>query len=184
VFRAVLSLLLTAGFLSAATAPAPQPRGVHNFIQVNDGIFRGAEPSPDGLIDLRALNVSTIIDLREKGEGTEQERKIAQGLGMKYINIPLKPFSAPSQAQVEYVLSLLQQQKAGKIFVHCHYGKDRTGTVIACYRIEHEGWSNARALSEAKQDGLRRLEPGMKNFILHFAPTPAPQASSSISALH
>jgi protein tyrosine/serine phosphatase len=47
-------------------------------------------------------------------------------------------------------------------------GKDRTGTVIACYRIVHDKWPNARALTEAVDNGLNFTEHGMKTYIKNF----------------
>jgi protein tyrosine/serine phosphatase len=62
--------------------------------------------------------------------------------------------------------------------VHCWRGKDRTGTIIACYRIQHDGWSSRQALKEAEQRGLSHAEFGMRSFILKFSPLdlPAPFA--------
>ncbi len=56
------------------------------------------------------------------------------------------------------------------VFVHCKRGADRTGTVIACYRINHDHWQNQKALTEAKYLGMSRLETAMRHFILGFQP--------------
>jgi protein tyrosine/serine phosphatase len=56
------------------------------------------------------------------------------------------------------------------VFVHCRRGKDRTGTVIACYRIQHDGWTNIHALEEAKSHGMSFAERSMRAYILHFKP--------------
>ena len=47
-------------------------------------------------------------------------------------------------SQIEQVLALLNSQEP--VFVHCHRGSDRTGTVIACYRIAHDRWDQKQAL--------------------------------------
>jgi len=54
------------------------------------------------------------------------------------------------------------------VFVHCKRGADRTGTIIGCYRIAHEGWTADRALSEAKQYGMSWLERGMREYISDY----------------
>jgi len=51
------------------------------------------------------------------------------------------------------------------VFVHCRRGKDRTGVVIACYRMRAEGWTAEQALGEAKQHGLAWWEFRMKGYI-------------------
>jgi tyrosine-protein phosphatase SIW14 len=143
---------------------------VRNFDRVNDHLYRGGVPTPVGLQEIGALGVKTVIDLREAGEGTEFEKEQVQKLGMRYINIPFRPFSAPTQEQIQRVLALLLHGGDDPIFLHCRRGKDRTGTVIACYRIQHDTWNNHQALSEAKQHGMSMTERGMQSYILHFSP--------------
>jgi tyrosine-protein phosphatase SIW14 len=166
-----LAVLLSSQTAFPANAPALH---VRNFGQVNDHIYRGGEPTEQGLRELRAQHVILDIDLREPGKGTEDERRMAQRLGIQYVNIPLPALSAPRIEDVKRVLSLLGPDDAGKIFVHCRRGKDRTGTIVACYRIQHDGWNNQRAGEEARSYGMSRAERGMRAFILHFKPLDIP----------
>ncbi len=163
---AAITLLCLVQFSVAADTGAPD---VRNFDRVNDHLFRGGEPSLVGLQELGAMGVKIDLDLRESGEGTEAEKRGAEKLSMKYINVPLNAFSAPSKEQMERVLSIILSS-SGTVFVHCRRGKDRTGTVIACYRIQHDGWDNRHALAEAKQHGMSFAERGMRMYILHFTP--------------
>ena len=120
------------------------------------------------------MGVTTIIDLRTAAEGTREEKEAAQKLlKLKYINIPLSEFGAPSKAQMQEILGLLEENSA-TVFVHCRRGKDRTGTVVACYRIQHDGWDNRRALDEAKEYGMSAFERAMHSYILHFTPLNMP----------
>ncbi len=151
-----------------------KPLHVRNFDEVNDHLYRGGVPSNIGLEELAAMHVSLIIDLREPGEGTDAEKQEVRMLGMKYMNLPFRPFSAPSQEQMDSVLSLLLHNDAERIFVHCRRGKDRTGTVIACYRIQHDRWDKRVALHEAVKHGMSFTERGMRSFILDFTPSKPP----------
>ena len=160
---------------------AENPAGhVRNFDKVNDHIYRGGDPTAVGLTELGAMGVKIDVDLREASAATKVEKEQAEKLGIKYINIPMRPLSAPSDDQVERAIALLDQTKPVPIFVHCRRGKDRTGTVIACYRIQHDGWSNKEALVEAKKHGMSFTERGMQHYILHFKPPPITQASNDI----
>jgi tyrosine-protein phosphatase SIW14 len=168
------SLLLLAGLsFSAEAAPAH----VRNFGEVNQALFRGGMPSDEGLRELKALGVSMIIDLREDGKGREQEQQKAQQLGLHYAHVPMRAVAAPRQAEIEQALSLILRDPSAKIYVHCWRGKDRTGTVIACYRIQHDGWDNRRALQEAKEYGMSGFEHAMQSFILRFTPLTLPALS-------
>jgi protein tyrosine/serine phosphatase len=161
-----IAFLCLASLTFAAENPAAH---VRNFGEVNEHLFRGAEPSLAGLQELAGMGVKMVIDLREPGGGTEFERQQVEKLGMKYVNVPFRPFSAPSQAQMQHVLTLIDDDSQ-HIFVHCRRGKDRTGTVIACYRIQHDHWQNRQALEEAKKYGISIEERGMRSYILHFSP--------------
>ncbi len=174
--RLLVALVCGAASLLAAEPPAIH---VHNFAKVTDRIYRGGEPELVGLQELGAMGIKIDVDLREAGEASDFERKQAEKLGMKYVAVPMNGFLAPSNEQMEKVLFLLMQEKSDPIFVHCRRGKDRTGTVIACYRIQHDGWSNAAALAEARKFGLSFAERGMRSYILHFKPL----SSSDISRL-
>jgi tyrosine-protein phosphatase SIW14 len=169
----MLKQLLVASVLawSALAADVPLP-AVHvtNLGVVNEHVWRGAEPSAGALTELGSAGVKVVLDLRESSQATAFEKQQAEKLGMKYTNIPFPPLSAPSPAQVQAALTILTQNQSQTIFVHCRRGKDRTGTVIACYRIQHDGWDNNRALAEAKQFGMSAAERGMRSFILHFTP--------------
>jgi protein tyrosine/serine phosphatase len=156
----------------AAWAGSPNLAHVSNFGQVNGRIYRGAEPSPIALRELKTNGVTVVIDLREAGHGVSEERKESGELGLRYVNIPLRPWSAPTSEQARQVLWELIGHPQDRIFIHCRRGKDRTGTAIACYRVQHDKWSNARALEEAESFGMSSLERAMRSFILAFSPLP------------
>ena len=168
--RALLIFVSAVALSAAADLPAIH---VRNFDKVNDHLYRGGEPTAVGVGELGAMGVKTIVDLRQAGEGTAAEKDVADKLKIKYINVPLGELSAPSKADMQHILSLLQDGST-TFFVHCRRGKDRTGTVIACYRIQHDGWDNERALEEAKEHGMSSLERAMRSYILHFTPLTLP----------
>jgi protein tyrosine/serine phosphatase len=167
-----VSLLVFTFVLSWAPGFAANPPAadVRNLGQVNDHLYRGAAPTAVALQELGAMGVNLVIDLRETGKESGVEKAQAEKLGMRYINVPLRPTSAPTQAEMSHILSLLSENEKARIFVHCRRGKDRTGTVIACYRIQHDGWANKKAQAEANGYGMSRVERGMRSFIVHFTP--------------
>ena len=160
--RLFLTFTLACGWALAADIS-----GVPNFHQVDDHLYRGAQPTTEGFQNLAKLGIKTVIDLREPGDRVAAEEKTVTAAGMHYIHMPLNGYHAPSSEQVTELLTMLGKE-AGPIFIHCRRGADRTGTVVACYRIAIQNWSNDKALTEAKQYGMSWTEVSMQNFVRHF----------------
>lgn len=56
------------------------------------------------------------------------------------------------------------------IYVHCQHGVDRTGTIMAIYRMELEGWSNLEAFAEMDHFGAHRIWMDLRNFVRGYKP--------------
>jgi len=169
--------------LAVLSLPAfAQPAGVPNFHKVDDQVYRGAQPSTEGFQNLAKLGVKTVIDLREADSRSTAEKKVVEAAGMRYVNIPLKGMAAPSAQDVAKILGHFADTKSGPVFVHCRRGADRTGTVIACYRISHDHWDNKKALAEARQNGMSWIERAMQHYVLAFT-APALGGAAAVPAI-
>ena len=168
--RRIFGLILAAVPLSLAAASLDPP-GVGNFHEVGDHIYRGAQPTDQGIQSLARLGVKTIIDLRGGDSHRRAEEKVVKTAGMRYVHVPLKGFGAPQDEEMSKLLALLDDSSGWPVFVHCKRGADRTGTVIACYRIAHDHWQGQKALTEAKLHGTSWLERAMQQYILRFEAT-------------
>jgi tyrosine-protein phosphatase SIW14 len=164
----VVSSSLLVGPALAETPFSPPP--IPNFHQVNERVYRGGQPAPDTWHHLATMGIKTVIDLRREDEhNTVEESKAVTALGMKYVNVPMKGVVSPTDGQIIKVLTLLDSKEP--VFVHCKRGADRTGTVIACYRIAHDRWERQQALKEAKSLGMGMVQFGLKHYIMAFQPT-------------
>src|SRR6266446_946334 len=128
-------------------APAVKMKlaGVSNVGKVSEMLLRGAQPSARGLAELKKLGVTTIVDLRGNSGPVAWERAQAESLGMRFVNIPVLGWSAPDNAKVALFLKVVQQDPTQKIFIHCYYGEDRTGVMVATYRMAQQNWTSDQA---------------------------------------
>src|SRR3954466_11696623 len=100
----VLLLLLIAA--ASATSRAPEEETLPNFHQVNENLYRGAQPRGDsGIRKLKTLGVRTVINLRGGDEGTGDEEAQARAAGLNYFNVPMDGLGRPSDEKVEKILS-------------------------------------------------------------------------------
>jgi tyrosine-protein phosphatase SIW14 len=158
---------------TSGNAAAPEAPGVPNFHQVNDHLFRGAQPLPEGFKSLAKLGIGTVIDLRAE-HSSAVEAEAVKAAGMRYVSVPMNGFHAPSNEQITKILGLIDSITDGPVFIHCRRGADRTGTVIACYRIKHDHWAGDKAVAEAESFGMSFTEVGMKHYIRGFRPPQEP----------
>jgi len=158
------------------------PSGVGNFQKVDDHVFRGAQPTDQGFKELAKLGIQTVVDLQEAGSRATAEEKIVKAAGMRYVSVPMKGMATPSNESVSKVLDLLEDNTTGPVFVHCHRGADRTGGVIACYRIEHDHWQNDRALTEARSLGMSWFQLAIQHYVQNYQPKINAAGPSSLQA--
>lgn len=143
--------------------------GVGNFGEVTPTLFRGAQPSKDGLSNLLKMGIEMVVDLRE-GERAD-ERDAVTKLGMQYVAIPWRCGHPDDEATARF-LTLLRENPGKHIFVHCYYGTDRTGMMIAALRMTEQKWTAAEARKEMQAYGFsiahRMMCPGLATYEQHF----------------
>ena len=156
-----LMLLSATAFAQNTTTYAQLPR----FQQVSDKLFRSAQPRAGGVARLRELGINTIINLRGASASTRKEEAEARAVGLNYFNIALPNWGRPQDSRVARILDLIAAPQNGRVLVHCKDGVDRTGTIVAVYRMMHEGWTSQDALAEAERNGMRRTQVWMRDYV-------------------
>jgi len=144
--------------------------GVPNAGRIDNVLYRGAQPRQSGFTQLKELGISTIVDLRSENlPQIAWERRQAESLGIQFVNIPVNGWSPPTDAQVAQFLLIFRDHPGGKVFVHCHFGEDRTGVFVAAYRIAHDGWPADQAINEMYFFGFNGFwHPAMKSYVRSF----------------
>ena len=147
-----------------------QINGIAKAGKVNEYLFRGSQPNQEGVQELKRLGVATIVNLRGERQGhAKQERKQAEDLGMKFVNVRASGWSPPKDAEIVQFFRVLRERPRKKIFVHCWMGNDRTGVFIGTYRIAFEGWSAEKTLEEMRYFRFKSFwHPSMITYIRGF----------------
>lgn len=159
---AIALLLLSAtAYAQDATSYAELPR----FQQVSERLYRGAQPRAGGLSRLRELGIDTVINLRGVSKQTRAEEAEAQAFGLHYFNVALPNWGRPQDERVRSILEIIAAPQNGRVFVHCRTGVDRTGMIVAIYRMTHEGRNGSDALTEAKRFGMHRIQFWIRDYI-------------------
>src|SRR5262249_31593413 len=95
------------------------------------------------------------------------EKAEAERNGLVYTNVPMVALARPTTQQVASILSTITNAP-GRVFVHCLAGKDRTGAIVACYRILTDRWTVEQALREADEFRMAADAVRLKEFVRDF----------------
>ena len=155
--------------------------GIPNFHEVEEGFFRGGQPEEAELQALKTLGFRTVISLRNEGHLIRWEKGLVEKNGMVFVSIPMTWRKSPAREQAQLFLEVVRQPERKPLFVHCREGRDRTGAMVALYRIAQEGHSVQEAYAEAKRFGFREGAVPLKRFILIEAKTFGGAKTASIS---
>jgi len=133
--------------------------GVPNLHKVSDDLYRGAQPTDEGMAALHKMGIKTIVNLRS----FHSDRDEIGDLPLGYEHITMKTWHAEDKEVVRF-LRIVGDEGRRPVFVHCQRGADRTGTMCAIYRIFVQGWSKDDAIAEMTEGGFGFYE-GWQNLI-------------------
>jgi tyrosine-protein phosphatase SIW14 len=152
---------------------------ITNFAKVNEGIYRGARlTSTEAVQYLKSLKVKNIINLQggdldsdigiiipwaepgERPENIAKEKVTALSLGLGFFHSPLnslEPITRDEDRAIDEVLTFMHDENNQPIFIHCEHGADRTGLLVALYRVKYEGVNPVTARAEWIKNGHNKL---------------------------
>jgi protein tyrosine phosphatase (PTP) superfamily phosphohydrolase (DUF442 family) len=161
-----VSLLL--GGCATTTQPPSAPRpghwatpveaaGIPNLYRVNGSLYRSAQLTRDGIAGLDEgvglvagdAPITTIVSLRTN----HTDASLAAGpSAVQLEHISVQSWH-PEDEDVVRFLRIATDPSRQPVLVHCRRGADRTGVMVAIYRVVVEGWTKADALDEMTRGG-------------------------------
>ena len=121
-----------------------------NFYRVDERLFRSAQLDGSDAAKLHELGIKSIVNLRHFSRGGD---KRAFGDQFWLANKPLQSWEIRPAQIADVLRTIRERQKEGAVLVHCYHGADRTGLVVAMYRVIYQGWSLDAARSEMIDGG-------------------------------
>jgi tyrosine-protein phosphatase SIW14 len=159
-----------------------------NFQVVSPAVLRGGQPDEEALSVLKKAGVKLVVNLRHHSKASPQpantytffrrhsdddeideERDIAQKLGLRFLNISLDGINAPSFADIDRFIELFTDAENLPMYVHCLHGRERTGFMLAAYRIKIEKWTADEAYKEMLQQGFDPLRSVLSDALFAYA---------------
>lgn len=134
--------------------------GLPNFARISDALYRGAQPTREGFEELKKLGVRTVINLR----AGHSDEKLIEGLGLRYISIPTNTWKLTDRHSARFLKAALDPANA-PVFVHCQHGSDRTGTMVAVYRIYVQKWAPEDAIRELPSFGFHEIWKNLRTYL-------------------
>jgi protein tyrosine phosphatase (PTP) superfamily phosphohydrolase (DUF442 family) len=142
--------------LSQAYTPIVRQEGtgVDNLFRLTAQLYRSAQPTKEGFAFLaRTMGIKTIVNLRE----WHSDSSLAAGTGLTLRRVPINTWNIGDDNGDKIVRALRYISEAetrGPVLVHCQHGSDRTGAIIALYRILYQGQSKEAAIKEMMEGGF------------------------------
>ena len=148
----IVTASVTAGPQGVRPAQWAQPvalKGVPNLHKVSDRLYRSAQPTAEGMKNLKGMGIETIVSLRS----FHSDRDEIGYTGLAYEHIYMKAWH-PEEKEVVRFLQIVTNPGRMPVLVHCQHGADRTGTMCAVYRVAVQGWTKDEAIKEMLDGGF------------------------------
>ena len=142
----------------------------YNFRSVTPNLYRSGLISKESIPYLKELGIKTVVTFDNRLERVEKEQKFLEEAGIKSISIPWSGWDRPNDETIQRIHNIMDAPEMQPVLVHCKHGQERTGVVIASWRISHQNWSFDQAYEEMKVCGFRWFQYGhLKNYVYDFS---------------
>lgn len=132
---------------------------LYNFYKVDDDLYRSEQPTKEGMVALESMGIKSIVNVRNILNDRREGKATKLDLYKKRINTWTIKYS-------EIIDALRLIQKAPKpVLIHCKHGSDRTGCIVAAYRMAFMNWTKEEAIKEFQLGGYGYHEDAFPNIL-------------------
>ncbi|QDV34797.1 fused DSP-PTPase phosphatase/NAD kinase-like protein [Tautonia plasticadhaerens] len=128
-----------------------------HFDEVTPGVlYRSGQLNPEQLAEaIESYRLKTVVSFLLPGPDVEAERRLVERLGAEFINLPMPGDGFGREEQFRQVLDAIDDPTRRPVLVHCARGTCRTGSIVALYRMERQGWMIDDVARELERQGYR-----------------------------
>lgn len=119
-------------------------------------LYRSGQLRPDQLRQaVQRYGIRTVVNFQLPGGETEAERQLARELKIGFVNLPMPGDGFGEEAQFRKVLEVVDDPARRPVLVHCARGTCRTGSAVALFRFERDGWTIQDVAAELRRQSYR-----------------------------
>lgn len=138
---------------------------LRNFRVVQDRVlYRSGQLSAAGLKRvLHDYGIKTVITLRDAAQPGQlppdwKEEEYCRKQELNYVRLPPREWSAaddaiPADKSVKEFCDIMNDPVNHPVLIHCYRGVHRSGAFSAIFRMEHQRWTNERAIADMIEHG-------------------------------
>jgi protein tyrosine/serine phosphatase len=120
--------------------------GLENMYRIDEGIYRSEQPDEAQFVALKKYGICEVLNLRYR----HSDQKYAKKTNLILHQVRMNAHRIKDKDVIN-ALKIIKNRK-GAILIHCMHGSDRTGLIIAMYRIVFQNISKDKAIAEMKSD--------------------------------
>lgn len=131
--------LLLYGCQSSVNADSMLP---NNFYQISSNIFRSEQPNSRQMKYLDKLGFKTVVNLRKR----HSDKAEIADTNISQVWLKMRAGKITDKQIIEILRAIHLSPKP--LLIHCWHGSDRTGVVVAMYRLVFQNWTKSQAITE------------------------------------
>ena len=134
-------------------------QGLNNLYKVNSDLYRSEQPGSQEMILLENLGIKTVINVRQ----IHNDNREAKNTKLVLEHIPINTWTISYDEVVMVLKVIIKSEKP--VLLHCKHGSDRTGCIVAAFRMAISGWTKEEAIREFREGGFGYHEKWYPNIL-------------------
>ena len=136
---------LCSATLVAQTAVKIDGLGLNNLYEIDTGVYRSEQPDEQQFLLMERYGIKEILNLRY----WHSDEKLTANTGLKLHRVRMMAHHI-NDYDVIRALQILKNRRH-PVLIHCYHGSDRTGLVVAMYRLVFQNRDKQEVIEEMKE---------------------------------